>query len=119
MRTIQLTKDDFLQKISDFESHPEEWNFKGGKPCIVDFYADWCAPSQKVGCILEELADEYADKIDIYKVNTDKEEDLVSAFGIRTIPSLLFCPVNKHPKMAKGTMSKDDFREAIREVLFD
>lgn len=119
MKTTQLTKTDFLQKISDYEAHPEEWNFKGSMPCIVDFYADWCGPSKKVTSILDEIAHEYAGKIEIYKVNTEKEEDLAIAFGIRTIPSLLFCPINKRPKMAKGAMSKADFYKAIKDVLFD
>lgn len=116
--TQQLTKKDFLKKISDFESNPGEWNYKGDRPCIVDFYAEWCAPSKKIACILEELAKEYNGKIDIYKVDTDKEEDLMYAFGIKTIPSFLFCPINKNPKMAKGTMTKTDFYKAINDVLF-
>jgi len=118
MKTTQLTKSDFLKKVANYEINPNEWKFEGEKPCIVDFYAEWCGPSKMIAPILDELAEEYAGKIDIYKVNTDQEEDLVSAFGIRNIPSLLFCPVDKRPQMAKGNMSKADFQKAINDVLF-
>lgn len=118
MKTAQLTKNDFLQKISDYETHPEEWRYKGEKPCIVDFYADWCGPCKKMSSILDELAHEYAGLFDVYKVNTDHEQELVYAFGIKTIPSLLFCPMEKRPQMAKGAMSKADFQQAIQDVLF-
>ncbi|MDH6304075.1 thioredoxin [Parabacteroides sp. PF5-5] len=117
IKAISLTKSDFLQKVSNYEAHPEEWIFEGKKPCIVDFYAEWYAPSKKVSAILEEIAVEYAGQINIYKVNTEKEEDLTSALGIRSIPSLLFCPVDKRPQMARGTMSKLEFKKAIKEVL--
>ena len=70
-----------------------------------------------VAPILEELAEEYAGKIDIYKVDTEKEEGLAASFGIRSIPSLLFCPMNGQPQMAKGAMGKADFKKAINEVL--
>lgn len=119
MEIVPLTKTDFLKKISDYETNPNKWEYKGEKPCIVDFYADWSTPSIKVTGILKELAEEYAGQIDIYKVNTDKEEDLASAFGIRIVPSVLLCPVNNRPKMAKGSMSKTDFRKAIKDVLFE
>lgn len=118
MNTDQLTKNDFLQKISDFETNPEEWVFKGEKPCVVDFYADWCIPCKTVSSIIEELADEYDGRFDVYKVNTDHEQELANAFGIKTIPSLLLCPMEKRPQMAKGAMSKEDFQQAIQDVLF-
>ncbi len=117
MKTTQLTKSDFLRKVANYEEHPDEWVFKGEKPCIVDFYAEWYGPCKMISSILDELATEFSGKIDIYKVNTDKEEDLVSAFGIRNIPSVLFCPLNKRPQMARGNMSKSEFKKAIQNVL--
>ncbi|MDR1203428.1 MAG: thioredoxin [Tannerellaceae bacterium] len=116
-KITQLTKSEFLKKVANYEDNPTEWIFKGEKPCIVDFYADWCGPSRMIAPILDELAEEYAEKIDIYKVNTDDEEDLTADFGIHNIPSLLFCPMNKRPQMAKGNMSKFEFKKAIDEVL--
>lgn len=117
MKTAKLTKEEFLKKVANYEATPQEWKFLGDKPCIVDFYADWCGPCKMIAPLLEELAEEYAGKIDIYKVDTEAEKELASAFGIRSIPSLLFCPMNEQPQMAKGAMGKQDFKKAINEVL--
>lgn len=117
MKTTLLTKQEFLRKVANYEANPKEWKFEGDIPCIVDFYADWCGPCKMVAPILEELAQEYAGKINIYKVDTEAEQELASAFGIRSIPSLLFCPIGEPPQMAKGAMGKQDFKKAINEVL--
>ncbi|SEF52198.1 MULTISPECIES: thioredoxin [Parabacteroides] len=117
MKVTELTKAEFLNKVADYEASPNEWKYKGDKPCIVDFYATWCGPCKMIAPILEELAEEYKGKIDIYKVDTEKEEELAAAFGIRSIPTLLFCPMNEQPQMAKGAMGKTDFKKAINEVL--
>lgn len=117
MRTTKLTKEEFLKKVANYEASPQEWKFLGEKPCIVDFYADWCGPCKMIAPILEELAEEYSGKIDIYKVDTEAEKELATAFGIRSIPSLLFCPLGEPPQMAKGAMGKQDFKKAINEVL--
>lgn len=117
MKTIQLTKGEFLRRVADYETNPSEWKYLGDKPAIVDFYADWCGPCKMVAPILEELAAEYGDSIYIYKINTEEEPELLAAFGIRSIPSLLFIPMNESPQMAMGAMSKADFKRAIEEVL--
>ena len=117
MKVQELTKTEFLKKVANYEASPNKWVYKGDRPCIVDFYATWCGPCKMVAPILEELAEEYAGKIDIYKVDTEKEEGLAASFGIRSIPSLLFCPMNGQPQMAKGAMGKADFKKAINEVL--
>ena len=113
MKTIQITKADFLKKVANYEANPTEWKYLGDKPAIIDFYADWCGPCKRVAPILEELAEEYADKIVIYKVNTENEEELAAAFGISSIPSLLFVPMEGKPQMAIGGMGKADFKKAI------
>ena len=112
-----LTKAEFLSKVANYEKTPDKWEYLGSKPCIIDFYATWCGPCRKLAPILEEIAGEYAGKIDIYKVDTEKEEGLAASFGIRSIPSLLFCPMKGQPQMAKGAMGKADFKKAIDEVL--
>ena len=117
MKVQELTKTEFLKKVANYEASPNKWVYKGDKPCIVDFYATWCGPCKMVAPILEELAEEYAGKIDIYKVDTAKEEGLAASLGISSIPSLLFCPMNGQPQMAKGAMGKADFKKAINEVL--
>lgn len=117
MKTIELTKADFLKKVANYEANPSEWKYLGDKPAIVDFYASWCAPCKAIAPILEELAAEYGDRIYIYKVDTEKEQHLAAAFGIRSIPNLLFIPMDETPQMAKGAMSREAFRNAIEGVL--
>ena len=86
-----LTKETFMTKVFNYETN-KEWKFEGEKPCIIDFYADWCGPCKMVAPILEELSKDYEGKMDIYKVNTEEEQELASVFGIRSIPSFLFVP---------------------------
>lgn len=117
MKTIELTKADFLTKVMDYENNPNEWKYLGDKPAIIDFYASWCGPCKMVAPILEELAEEYDGQIYIYKVNTEKEQELAAMFGIRSIPSILFIPMEGQPQMAMGAMPKSSFKEAIDSVL--
>ena len=111
-----LTKQTFLEKVFNYETN-KEWKFEGKLPCIIDFYADWCQPCKIVAPILEELAVEFEGKINIYKVNTEQEVELASAFGIRSIPSMLFCPAEGQPQMAVGALPKETLIQAINDVL--
>lgn len=111
-----LTKETFFEKVFNYEQN-KEWKFEGKLPCIIDFYADWCQPCKIVAPILEELAKEYDGKISIYKVNTEQEVELASAFGIRSIPSMLFCPSTGQPQMAVGALPKETLIQAIDDVL--
>ena len=111
-----LTKQTFKEKVFDFEKN-KEWKYEGSKPCIIDFYADWCGPCKMVAPVLEELSKEFDGKIDIYKVDTEAEQELAAVFGIRSIPSILFCPMNNQPQMAQGAMPKQSFVQVINDVL--
>lgn len=111
-----LTVDTFKQKVFDYDKNTE-WKFQGSKPALIDFYADWCGPCKMVAPVLEELSKEYEGKLDIYKVNTEDEQELASVFGIRSIPSLLFIPKNDKPQMAMGALPKDSFKKAFKDVL--
>ena len=111
-----LTKEAFLEKVFNYEKN-EEWKFEGKLPCLIDFYADWCGPCKMVAPILEELSKEFDGKINIYKVDTEAEQELAAAFGIRSIPSMLFCPVEGKPQMAMGALPKQALTDAIKEVL--
>lgn len=111
-----LNKSTFLQKVFNYEQN-QEWKFEGNLPCIIDFYADWCGPCKMVAPILEELSKEYDGKINIYKIDTEAEQELAGAFGIRSIPSMLFVPKEGQPRMAVGALPKDALKNAISEVL--
>ncbi len=117
MGTIHLTKEEFLKKVVNYETNPNEWKYLGDKPCIVDFYASWCGPCKMIAPILEELAKEYDGQIYIYKIDTEQEQELAGAFGIRSIPTLLFVPMEGKPQMAQGAMPKQGFKDAIEDVL--
>lgn len=108
--------DTFKAKVFDFEKNTD-WKFEGTKPALIDFYADWCGPCKMVAPILEELSKEYEGKLDIYKIDTESEQELASMFGIRSIPSLLFIPLNDKPQMAMGALPKESFKQAFRDVL--
>lgn len=112
----KLTKETFLTKVFNFEES-KDWKFEGEKPCMIDFYADWCQPCKMVAPVLEELSEEYSNKLDIYKVDTEAEQELAAVFGIKSIPSLLFVPKDGQPQMAMGALPKDTFEKAIKDVL--
>jgi len=111
-----LTKETFLEKVFNYEQN-QEWSFEGQLPCLIDFYADWCQPCKMVAPILEELAEEFKGKINIYKVDTEDQQELAGAFGIRSIPSLLFCPMDGQPQMAQGALPKATLIQAINDIL--
>lgn len=114
--TQHLTKADFLEKVFNYEVN-KEWKFEGEIPALIDFYADWCGPCKMVAPVLEELSNEYAGKVNIYKIDTEAEQELAAAFGIRSIPSLLFIPKEGQPQMAMGALPKESLKEVIENVL--
>lgn len=116
MATIQLTTQDFKDKVFNYEKE-KEWSYKGQLPVIIDFYADWCGPCKMVAPVLEELSREYEGQLQIYKVNTETELELASVFGIRSIPTFLFIPVDGEPMMQPGAFPKKVFQQVIEEHL--
>ncbi len=114
--TEHLTKETFIEKIFDFENE-KEWKYKGERPAIIDFYADWCQPCKMVAPVIEELSEEYKDLIDVYKIDTEDQQELSAVFGIRSIPSLLFIPIDAQPQMAAGAIPKDGFIKAFEDVF--
>ena len=114
--TEHLTKQTFVEKVFDYEKN-KEWKFEGELPCIIDFWAPWCGPCKVVGPVLDELSKEYEGKVNVYKVNTDEEQELGGAFGIRSIPSILFVPKEGQPKMAVCALPKETLKKVIDEEL--
>lgn len=111
-----LTKKSFQEKVFNYEQN-KEWKFEGNLPCLIDFYADWCGPCKQIAPVLEELSKEYEGKVNIYKVDTEAEQELAAAFGIKSIPSLLFCPSEGQPQMSQGALPKESMKQTIEEVL--
>ncbi len=116
MATIQMTTQDFKDKIFNYDQE-KEWNYKGPLPAIIDFYADWCGPCKMVAPVLEELSEEFKDQLVIYKVDTEAEQELAGVFGIQSIPTFLFLPVEADPMMQPGALPKKVFRQIIEEKL--
>lgn len=114
--TELLTKETFLEKVFNYEER-KDWKFNGELPAIIDFYADWCGPCKSLAPILEQLSEEYKGKINIYKIDTEAEQELSGAFAIRSIPSMLFCPAEGQPQMAQGALPKQELERIIKEVL--
>lgn len=119
-KVIKLTTAEFINLIFDYKTNPEKWAYKGGKPAIVDFYADWCRPCKMVAPLMEELAAEYKGQINIYKINTDEESELSGqVFGIQSIPSILFIPAEGQPQMFSGAQSKEEYKSKIETILLN
>lgn len=111
-----LTKETFIEKVFDFQNE-KDWKFKGDKPALIDFWAEWCAPCRMVAPVIEELDKDYKGEIDFYKIDTENQQELAAIFGIRSIPSLLFIPTEGKPQMAAGALPKETFEKAIGDVL--
>ena len=117
-QVVHLTTQEFKEKVFNYEIN-KEWKYEGTLPAIVDFYADWCMPCKMVAPMLEELAQQYAGKIVVYKVNTENEQELASVFGIQSIPTLLFIPREGQPQSAMGALPKQTFEKVIKELLLN
>lgn len=116
-KPMHLNKELFLEKVMNYEVNKDTWVYEGDKPCIIDFYADWCKPCKLIAPIMEELAREYEGQIYVYKIDTEKERELASIFGIRSIPSVLFIPMEGKPQMSTGALPKETFKQAIDNFL--
>lgn len=117
MNVKELTLESFKNNIMDYEANPTEWKFKGERPAVIDFYAVWCGPCKATAPILDSLAKEYDGKVDFYKVDVDKQQELSAMFGIRSIPSLLFIPKEGKPQMQVGAMDHTQLENAIKSIL--
>ena len=118
-KTVKLDKAAFLRKVVNFEKSPNVWNYLGNKPAVIDFYADWCGPCRRLAPVLDELAAEYAGKVIFYKVNVDDEKEIAEAFGITSLPTIVFVPVKGNPSAGTGFMPKETLRGAIKDILLD
>jgi len=115
-KTTKITAEEFKQKVFDYGKN-KQWVFAGDKPCIVDFYADWCGPCKMLSPILEKVAKQYDGKINVYKINIDEQPEVAQMFGISSIPALLLCPMSNPPQMTRGFMQEDELKRAVEEIV--
>jgi thioredoxin 1 len=113
---VYLTTEEFKNKVFNYTVN-KEWKYSGELPAIIDFYADWCGPCKMVAPILEEIAKDYKGKLIVYKVDTENERELAAAFGISSIPTLLFVPMKGQPQATMGALPRQSFDRAINDVL--
>lgn len=113
-----LTNAEFKEKIWDYVSD-KDWNYKGNKPAIIDMYANWCGPCKRLAPILAEIQKDYGDKLQIYKVDTDKEVQLAQLFNVTSIPLMIFIPAKGKPFLVTGLRPKEQLVQLINEKLFD
>ena len=117
MNVEELTAETFKQKVMNYDKHPNEWVFEGSRPAIIDFYATWCGPCKQVAPIVEQVANDYAGKIDVYKIDVDKQQELAALFGVQSIPTILFVPKEGTPQRVNGAMPRTGFDGAIKQVF--
>jgi thioredoxin len=111
-----LTSESFKTKVFDYEKKTE-WEYAGDLPAIVDFYAQWCGPCKMLSPVLERLAQKFAGKLHVYKVDTDAEAEISRVFGIQSVPTLYFIPKEGKPSYAMGALPQLELERVITEVL--
>ncbi|HHV40973.1 MAG: thioredoxin [Bacteroidales bacterium] len=114
---MELTKEEFIKRIYDYEKNPNEWKYAGDKPAIVDFHATWCAPCKMLAPVLDEIAKEYKDKIYVYKVDVDKQGELAAIFGVRSVPTILWIPMDDKPSISQGALQKSQMESIVKSTL--
>ncbi len=113
---IEMNKAMFIKDIFDYEKS-KDWKYLGNKPAIIDFYANWCGPCRVTMPIMKELAQEYAGKIIVYKVNVDNNKELAALFNASSIPLFVFIPMNGEPQVFRGAADKATYEKIINEFL--
>ena len=116
MTVTELTQEDFVKKVYDFETNPNAWKFEGDKPAVIDFYATWCGPCKMMSPILDEISKEYEGKINVYKVNVDKEADLASVFGFRQASGYALPHIDHSSKTRHGLHDLVDYPIGYQDV---
>ena len=117
MKTIELTKADFLKKIVDYKKNPEEWIYLGDKPAIIDFYASWCGPCKMQSPIIEEAAEAMGDRVKFGKVNVDEEAALALKYQIMSIPTLVVMKDGIFKGKAIGLQNMEAINQLVADAI--
>lgn len=113
-----LTNAEFKAHIFDYENK-ETFENQYHKPVLIDFYADWCGPCTMLNPTLENMEKNFGDQVAFFKVDADQEQSLTAAFGVQSLPTLLFIPKEGQPQMAKGVVQPDQLKKAIESILLE
>ncbi len=116
---VYLTTEQFKARVMDFTTYTPEkgWEYKGDKPCVIDFYTTWCGPCKRLAPIMEELSQTYCGEVIFYKVDTEKERQLAYFFQISSIPQVLYVPKQGNPVLLQGLYPKENIIKIIEEFL--
>ena len=115
-----ITYQDYLDKIWDFEQHHDTFAFKGNTAVIIDYYSKSCRPCMELLPIMEKMAKEYEGNLTIYKVNVDEETGLAHMFKVKGLPVIYFIPASgKYIKRHDGLPSEANLRQIIEKQLLD
>jgi thioredoxin len=114
-----LTKETFVQKVWDYTKNSKEFKYLGDKPCIIDFYADWCGPCRRIAPVLDEFCKTFGGQIYVYKINIDQQKELKSLFQVNSIPVVLFVPIKGQPTFTRGALPKEQYEELINQLLLE
>lgn len=119
MKATELNAEEFRKQIYNYDKSPETWKYEGDMPAVIDFYATWCGPCKMMAPVMETIAAEYEGKVRVYKIDVDKEQRLAALFGVRSIPTFLFIPMNGQPQHATGAMDISQMRKIIDSTLLE
>jgi len=111
-----ITTEQFRERIFDYTKE-KDWSYKGEKPCVIDFYTTWCGPCKRLAPIMEEMSQQYCDRVVFYKADTERERELAYVFGISSIPQVLYIPAEGKPMLLKGLYPKEEIVKIIDEFL--
>lgn len=114
----EITQAQFKTLVGDYSKGVEGFKQINKKPVVIDIYATWCGPCKRLSPILDELATEYKGKVDFYKIDLDKNRDLGNAFGVQSIPYVIFIPAKGEPQAIMGLYPKEDLKEVIEYMFF-
>ncbi len=115
-RPVDLTDETFIARVFDYRD-TAKMQYCGELPAVVDFHAVWCGPCRMVTPVMKELAEKYAGRIVVYKVNIDRAPEVTRALGVTGVPTVMFVPLKGAPTLAVGARAAEFYDTAVRQML--